>query len=93
MTINPSSLLLSAVALAIVGLVFSIKLMKLMPRLKELDRKYPGSLALRSWVPFSRSWKANVEPQDIEIFLRLRRMCLSTLLLVGILWVAGVYFA
>ena len=81
MTIDLSSLpyLLGTVAAVIVVLVFSIKFMKVWPRVRELDRKYPKTLAIRSFVPFSRSWKANVEPQDIELYLRIRNMLLLML--------------
>ncbi len=81
--IQPSSLpyLFLAVATVIVVLVFSIKFMKLWPRARELDRKYPSSLAIRSLVPFSRSWKANVEPQDIELYLRIRNLAVLMLLI------------
>ena len=81
--IKPSSLplLLLAVAIVIVVLVFSIKFMKLWPRARELDRKYPGTLAIRSFVPFSRSWKANMDPKDIEFYLRVRNLVVLLLLI------------
>ncbi len=91
MTINLRNLplLLNAVASVIVVLVFSIKFMKLWPRVRELDRKYPKTLAIKSFVPFLRSWKANVEPQDIELFLRIRNMLLLALLILWSLRAAG----
>lgn len=82
-------LLINALIGIIVVLVFAGKFIKMLPRIRELDKRYPKALVARSFVPFSQSWKANVESSDIQTFLRLRRMLFFMLLILLVLRVAG----